>query len=258
MKATMGLDVSTTSQLSHHLKFSTGVEADVFAYLADFLLTVNGTTDASDGECELAAVAEYTVGLGAAAGATVAVDTYAWGPTPATTIPVFYTTLASVCAATRSGSAPSSTITPRAYLDPRADMTTSTLSSEESYTIVNCLSTGLVQCPVNLQNTTSYQTTVTKEVVVQSGADAEWPTTTHASVTSAIPFGKDVRKLKATSGAPTSYVPPSTATASASVSATGSSEPANEKTQGTNNKLIIGLSVGLGVPALIAIVGVVR
>lgn len=254
LKATLGVQVSDDS-LGPDLKFSSGIQADVFAYVSDFLLKANATSDPNDGECEIAAVAEYTVALGAAAGATVAVDTFSWGPSPETTVPVFYTTLASICATNKESTAPSPSITPRELLDPRESSATTTLTSTESYTIVNCLSAGLVHCPINLQNTTSYQQVLTTQIAVPSGSSPTWPASTYASVTSAIPFGKQVKKLAATSGTPTSFVPPPATSGSTSTSSSnGGSGVLGGKTNGTSNKLIIGLSVGLGVPALVAII----
>ncbi|KAJ5526918.1 hypothetical protein N7513_011077 [Penicillium frequentans] len=254
LKASLGVDVSSSS-LEDVFTFSSGIEADVFAYVADFLLQVNGTTAADDGDCELAAVAEYTMAVGAAAGATVAVDTYSWGPSPNTTVPVWYTTLASVCATSKTSSVTSTTsamITARAELNARDDVSTAAVSSIESYTIVNCLSSGLINCPASLQNTTSYKRTVTSEVAVQSGASTTFPANTFASVTSAIPFGTNVRSLLATSGSPTSYTP---AISTSTTSATGGgSSILDGTTNGTSNRLIIGLSVGLGVPFLLALI----
>ncbi|KAJ5656691.1 hypothetical protein N7507_008641 [Penicillium longicatenatum] len=251
LKASLGVDMSSSS-LEDVVTFSAGVEADVFAYVADFLLQVNGSTAVDDGDCELAAVAEYTMAFGAAAGATVAVEEYSWGPSPNTTVPVWYTTLASVCATSKASSTTSAMITARAELNARDDVSTAAVSSTESYTIVNCLSSGLINCPVNLQNTTSYQRIVTSEVTVQSGSSATFPANTFASVTSAIPFGTNVRSLLATSGSPTSYIP---ATSTSTTSATGGgSSVLDGTTNGTSNKLIIGLSVGLGVPFLAALI----
>ncbi|KAJ6160440.1 hypothetical protein N7470_003836 [Penicillium chermesinum] len=206
VKATLA--VGTSNLDIDGLGFLAGVEADVVANVADFLLNVNESSRIEDGDCEVPTVAEYTIALGAAVGAAVALQTYVWGPTPDTTTPVFYTTLPSICAATKPTSALSSTITPNAALDARADWTT---------------------------------------MVAPSGSSATWPESTYTSVTSAIPFGKDVRKLGATSGVPTSYDPSAPTKTSTGVADSG--------TKGTNDKLIIRLSVGLGVPVLAALVG---
>ncbi|KAJ5279074.1 hypothetical protein N7478_004446 [Penicillium angulare] len=256
LKASLGIEVSSNS-IEDVLTFSGGIEADVFSYVADFLLQVNGSSSTSGEEdgCELAAVAEYTMAVGAAAGATVAVDTYVWGPSPNTTVPVFYTTLASICAGakTTSTSTASAQITARAELDRVNDYSTTAMTSTESFTIVNCISSGLINCPINLQNTTSYQRVVTSDFTIQSGSTVTTSPTALSTVSSAIEFGTNARRLLATSGSPTSYIPTSHATSTGSGSGDGGGSIVDGKTDGTSNKLIIGLTVGLGVPFLAAL-----
>ncbi|OJJ97428.1 hypothetical protein ASPACDRAFT_32248 [Aspergillus aculeatus ATCC 16872] len=254
LEASVGFDIAPAESLSvlEAVDFSAGIGVEVFAYVADFQLEVNGTSS-KDADCAFQAVAEYTLAVGAAAGATVAVDTYQWGPSPNTTVPVFYTTLASLCAGSKTTIA-SSTITPSATLAQRdVSLETTTLSTVTRYTLVQCASSGLVNCPVALQNTTSIETELTTVLTVASGAAATFPANTFASLSSASPFGSGARTLLATSGSPVSYIPPPTQTTSASSSATGSNSTATHEHHGNNNKLIIGLSVGLGVPAVAAL-----
>ncbi|GKZ26426.1 hypothetical protein AbraIFM66951_004930 [Aspergillus brasiliensis] len=248
VQTSIGFQISTPSSVSvfEFLSFSAGVGGELSAYVADFLLEVDASTS-KDAQCDFEAVAEYTLALGAAAGATVAVDTYQWGPTPNTTVPVFYTTLASICAGSKTSP---STITPTATLAKRDDLVTTTVSTSTTYTVVNCISQGLINCPVNLQNTTSVKSTMTTVLTVESGVDATYPANTFASLTSAIPFGSNARRLGATSGTPVSYVPP-TATATATGASSTDAGGDNEHHHSNRNKLIIGLSVGLGVPAVI-------
>ncbi|KAJ5103083.1 hypothetical protein N7532_003612 [Penicillium argentinense] len=239
LQASVGVEFAS-GDLSILPSYSAGIGADVFAYVADFVVEVNGTSTADEGECELEALAEYTLAVGAAAGATVAIDDYSWGPAPDTTIPIWYTTLASTCAEMKSAT-PSAQIMPRSELGQRDDLITTSVTTEETYTIVRCISSGLANCPVNLQNTTSYESTVTATVTVESGVDPTFPEKTFASVMSAIPFGTNVKRIASTTGAPTSYTPSATSNG-------GASAIVNGKANGTNNKLIIGLCVGLGVP----------
>lgn len=225
--------------------YSAGVSAEMFAYVADFLMGVQGSSKADEDDCQLAASAEYTLAVGAAAGATVAVDAYSWGPSPNTTVPIWYTTLASTCAEERSAiSTPHTTAHPQ--LQNRDDLITTSVTSEESYTIVRCKKTGLINCPANLQETTSYESTITSIVTVESGSDSTFPAKTSASVATPIPFGTNVKRFSSTSGAPTPYTPSSTSDVEDTIDGT---------TNGTSNKLIIGLCVGLGVPfiALLAL-----
>lgn len=253
LKVSLGVQVDTGGFWD--ASFSTGIDSDVFAYVADFLVQVNGSSSAADnGDCDLSAVAEYTLAVGAAAGATVAVDTYSWGPSPETTVPIWYTTLASMCAGAKTSSTASSAqITSSAEINQRDTTPSTTISTtSSSYTIVNCISSGLINCPVNAQNTTSYVGTTTAVLTVQSGSTEAFPTNTFTSVTTDIPFGTKVHKLAATSGSPTSYVPTTSSTASSGSNGGGSTT--NNHSNGNRDKLIIGLSVGLGVPFLAGLI----
>ncbi|KAL2784450.1 hypothetical protein BJX66DRAFT_344015 [Aspergillus keveii] len=256
-----GLDIS----------FSTGVSAEVFAYVADLSLGVTATTD-DDAECALEAVAAYTLAVGAAAGATVAVDTYQWGPAPTTTVPVWYTTLGRVCAGEKTSSSTSAAPTPTPTQDllkarqrntddddSDPEMTTTTLTSSTKYTLVGCRSTGLANCPASLQTTTSAKREMTTVLTVESGVTPTFPVSTFSTLSEAIPFGDGKRSLDALSGSPVSYVPPrETETAGDSGSGNGNEngDASGDEEKGdddNNNKLIIGLSVGLGVPVLIGV-----
>ncbi|KAJ5690951.1 hypothetical protein N7488_011686 [Penicillium malachiteum] len=247
LKASVGVEVDTKPFLDDELSFSVGVEADVFAYVADFVVDIDHNSAESTEECKLSAIAEYTLAVGAAAGATIAVDSYKWGPNAYTTVPVWYTTLASTCVSSKSAtSTATAAITARAEVGKRDDLITTEVTSSATYTIVGCESSGLVNCPVNSQNTTSHIQTMVATVTVASGSSATYPAATYASVTSAVAFGSNVRSLDKTSGSPTSY------TASATGSHSKSGGVLDGKTNGTSNKLIIGLCVGLGVPFLAA------
>lgn len=243
LKTSVGFEFAS-HDLSVLPSYSAGVSAEVFAYVADFLMSVQGSSEGNEDDCELAALAEYTVAVGAAAGATVAVDAYSWGPSPNTTVPLWYTTLASTCAEKKS-TTEASQITDRAQIQNRNNLITTSVTSEESYTIVRCMSSGLANCPANLQNTTSYESTVTSIVTVESGVEPTFPAKTLASVTSAIPFGSNVKRLYSTTGVPTPYTPSATSNWKNALDAT---------THGTNKKLIIGLCVGLGLPFLILLI----
>lgn len=243
LKTSVGFEFAS-HDLSILPSYSAGVSAEVFAYVADFLVGVQASSEGNEEGCELAALAEYTVAVGAAAGATVAVGAYSWGPSPNTTVPIWYTTLASTCAERKSAT-DTSRITDRAQIQNRDNLITTSVTSEESYTIVRCMSSGLANCPANLQSTTSYESTVTSIVTIESGIEPTFPIKTFASVTSAIPFGSNVKKLYSTTGVPTPYTPSSTSSLENTLEATAHK---------TNKKLMIGLSVGLGVPFLILLI----
>ena len=249
-------------------QFKAGVEVGVFATVAEFLTNITGGAllAAEDG-CALKIVEEYTLALGAVAGATLAIMDHTWGPQPNTTIPVFYTTLADVCAATAKATptaTSSQAISARQAADPK--LVTTTLSTKLFLTNVACADPTVISCPAAQQTTTIQTTTKTLITAVPSGVTPTFPEFTALTVASTIPFGKQVNKLSATSGVPVSFVPPppppSTTTSSASPSKTGDGNiltdignVVNGETGGVSNKLIIGLSVGLGVPILAAVIG---
>ncbi|CEL01837.1 hypothetical protein ASPCAL01414 [Aspergillus calidoustus] len=262
--ASIGFELATLDNIPG-IDFSTGVSAEVFAYVADLHLSVDATTD-DEAECALEAVAAYTLAVGAAAGATVAVDTYNWGPAPTTTVPVWYTTLASVCAVEKSSTTITSAASPnpshglleerqRNNNETHEEMTTTTLTSSTKYTVVGCRLTGQAICPASLQTTTATERTMTAVVTVESGVTPSFPERTHSTLSGAIPFGANVRKLPAVSGPPVSYVPPrETGDAGVSGNSSGDGDMDDDDDgDGNDEKLIIGLSVGLGCPMLIGV-----
>jgi hypothetical protein len=209
-------------------------------------------------------VEEYTLLVGANAGATVAVDDHTWGPTPHTQVPLWYTTLANVCAvggsstvagsaavtssgngaaATSSGSA--ATSSKGGFFNsllPRQALTTTTTKTTETYTATGCLSTGLVNCPASLQSISVNTVTKTLTTSIPSGSTASWAATTQNTV-STIAFGNNAHEINPSSGTPTSYVPGPTS---------GITSIVDGKTGGVSNKIIIGVVVGVGLPLLLA------
>jgi hypothetical protein len=137
---------------------------------------------------------------------------------------------------------PSLTPTPR--LQARQDSDEEG-SQEESFvevtkTATQCASSGLLNCPASLQLVREYIATETPR----------------PSIVQTVDFGEGAGSLQASSGAPKSYIPPPP-------KATGSSDTddgrdGDNSAEGGSSKepdlgLIIGLSVGLGVPALVGI-----
>lgn len=210
---------------------SIGNVTDVFTYIADITMNVeNGESSGTD-KCNISADLEYTLAVGAAASATLSLGSHEWGPDYTSTIPIYTTTLASTCAksqtaivATAQATQASSTSTD--WLDA-IGLRDFTSDAVQTYTITQCASTGLVECPVSLQSTIFRTST---------GTPAG---TTESSVSSTIKFGTNVARVAATSGAPT----------------TDSSHHSilDGTTNGRSNKLTIGLCVGLGVPFLAAL-----
>jgi hypothetical protein len=247
VKAGLELGTPTETVDGYPLGFSTGLEAGVWADVAQFITNVTAAPAGDSSSCKLRVVEEYSMLLGANAGATVAIGEHTWGPTPNTQIPIWYTTIGDACAVTRSATAASSAAATTATMNARNDLTTTTTSTVVTYTATVCQSTGLVNCPVSLQSTSKNTVTKTLVTAVPSGSQATYPVTTQNIVVSTIAFGTNIQKMSATSGSPVSYVP----TPSPS---SGISSVIKGKTGGASNKVLIGVSVGIGLPVLIAIV----
>jgi hypothetical protein len=248
-----GVAVSTPGDdqieiLNHTLpKLSGGIEVGVFINIAEF--TTNVTIAPHDEKCELQVAQGFQMALGASAGATVAFNSHVWGPVPQTSIPIFYT-FVETCAI-KGTPTPASVpmVTARALLEGRQnDLTTTTISTEVTVTGVQCMS-NLVNCPVSLQNTTQQVTTKTLVTVVPSDIVPTFPPSIMATVTSLSSFGSNVVKMASTSGAPISYVPPQPTSSNYHVGAL------DGKVHGVDKKVIVGISIGLGVPVLLALVG---
>ncbi|ENH66798.1 hypothetical protein FOC1_g10007454 [Fusarium oxysporum f. sp. cubense race 1] len=216
-----------------------------------------------DNDCSLRVEEVYQLAVGAAAGASVAIDDITWGPMPETEIPVFYTTLGHACASQRSSDASlpittSPALEVRGKNDDEVEMETTTISTKTTFVVVACQSEGLVNCPMSLQTTSKYTTTRTHVTVVPTDSEADFPESVSHTVTSLIPFGNGANKLVAMSGVPSSYIPPTT-TSSAKQNGKDddSNGTSNERSGGVSKSVIIGVSVGLGVPFLLGGIAVI-
>ncbi|KAF4633483.1 hypothetical protein G7Y89_g4624 [Cudoniella acicularis] len=238
--AQAGLAVSTpeVSIGGTNIGASTGVVAAIFADVAELTTNITAAPSGDTSGCALKVTEAYAFIVGANVGATVAIGSDTWGPTPSTQIPIFDKTIASKCAISTS----ISPITARAA--PDTSLTTTVISTSVTYTGVACLVTGLINCPVANQTTTKHSTEITLTTSVSSGQKATFPTTLQLGVTSTVPFGTDVNSMTSTSGVPTSYV----ATATGEIH-----NIINGTTGGVSNKVIIGVSVGVGLLVIIAI-----
>jgi hypothetical protein len=216
---------------------SSGAEIGVYMNVAEFITNVTSGPTGSGANCDLMVEEAYSLAVGAKAGATLAILNHTWGPTPDTSTVLFYTTLASACLAIPAST--SATLTARAV--EAAGLTTTTLISSTTYTGTACLSTGLLNCPVSLQTTSKYTTTSTLTTSVPSGSTATWPATIQTSVSSTITFGANTKDLVSASGTPTSFVP-------TIIPTSGIAGVIDGETGSVSNKLIIGVSVGVGVP----------
>ncbi|KAI0487122.1 hypothetical protein F4859DRAFT_468267 [Xylaria cf. heliscus] len=243
------------------LPVSTGAEVSVFADLAEFTTNITAVPEGDDSGCQLRVQQAYQFALGAAAGASFAIGEHTWGPDISTNTPIFYTTLADVCAESVTKTASAAVIAaPTSIVAVRADedMTTTTLTDKVTFTGLTCLSS-LSECPVSLQSTTRVTSTRTLVVTVPSGSEATFPPTAQNGDPKTIPFSKNIKAVAATTGAPVSYIPPPPPPPSTTADSGGHGGESNGESPAgkasVNKPLIIGLSVGLGVPFLAIVIG---
>ncbi|KAH8893661.1 hypothetical protein GQ53DRAFT_821593 [Thozetella sp. PMI_491] len=202
---------------------SVGVEADVFANLAEFRFDFakgsgsNGCLNMDE---------SYQLAVGAGIGATLAAGPRTWGPELSTSVPIFSTTSTGACATSATSSAAAIR---------RDESGANTLSTVVTYTATACLSTGAVNCPASLQTTKIVSSTST-----YIGSLTTIPPTTQMSVGSTIAFGRNANEAFSTTSSPVPY---------SGGSGSGSSTD-------NHRGLIIGLCVGLGVPILAAVVAI--
>ncbi|KAH0846784.1 hypothetical protein AYO21_07851 [Fonsecaea monophora] len=252
LHAGITFDIDTSVTIANHtLGGSAGLEAGVFANVAEFVANVTYDAGGDDGDCELALVESFTMALGAAAGASAAFDQTTWGPTPETEVPIWYTELGSACAARRSSTNTPALVTVR---DATSDLslTLATVTTETTSFGVACISSGLLNCPVSLQTTKTFTATLTTTTSVPSGSEATWPAATQTAVRT-VAFGANAKALTATTGIPVSYIPPPSPPSSSSAAGTATAT-GDSASHGNHRPLTIGLSVGLGVPVLVAII----
>lgn len=260
---TAGLNMS--QDLGDFIKLAAGSSATVYADLARF--TTNVTTPEAlelatrDDDCLMPVVESYEFGLGAQAGAFVQFRDEKWGPTPNTSVQIYYTTLYSACAiepASATASVEARQTAP-ALLAERADKTPTQVTSVVTITNIVCQSAGLRNCPASLQTTVQVTTTSTAIVSVAEGEAPVFPAT---ATTSRIPavaaFGEAVQKLKASSGSPVSYVPPvPTDLSGIGDGINGVIDDAKDEYNGMSEdfkRLVIGLSAGLGGAFIVCVI----
>ena len=258
-----GIELTTPKAISNmsilkaaNVSVSTGIVAGVWVDIAQFKTNITAAPATNGNTCELRVIEEYVLALGAGVGATLTIGDHEWGPELDINIPIFYTTLADVCAVSKPAKATSMT----SAIKGRQNLSTKTTVTEVTYTAVQCLSTGLVNCPASLQTTLTnkVETTLTA-TLTSSGAKAVF--TTEATAVITVAFGGSAHKVSATSGTPVSFVPPKPTSTSKVGSGNGDDSISsdlkgvlNSQTGGVSNKIIIGVSVGVGGPVLVAII----
>lgn len=242
---------------------SAGIQVGVFANIAELSTNVTALSSPDpaadgDGGCLLRAVNAYQFALGAAAGASVQIGDRIWGPVPNTQIPIFYTTLADGCASRRAPppttavASVSSSATASTRAEGDEELTTTTLSKKVTYTGIECLTTGLVNCPPQLQTLRKFVATETFVTAVAAGVKATFPAATQAVVQEVVDFGSGAESLTSTSGVPKAFTPV------VSVIGTGTN-PADVfegEIGGVDKKVIIGVSIGAGVVVLAGAIGI--
>ena len=245
-----------------------GIQLSVFANLAEF--TTNVSYVPNDPECEIKAVQEFQVALGAAAGMSVAIDIVTYGPVAETKIPIWNTQLAEVCASKGTGrptptpgsasvtptpsasggeSSASTTPTPTPGANKkREEMETTELKTTITHTAVGCASSVPANCPVSLQQTAQSEETLTTTLTYPSGSDAPtFPGSMQTTIpaNSAAQFGSNVQSIDKISGSPTAYTaPPSKDTGKIDKALDG-------EVGGVSKKLVVGLCVGIGAALII-------
>ncbi|UKZ77798.1 hypothetical protein TrVFT333_005524 [Trichoderma virens FT-333] len=249
------------------LKIGAGVEARIYANVAEFItnITLNEVDslvkrddDNDDDNCQLTIAQGFTFGIGAAAGASVEILGNTWGPSPETEIPIFYTTLASACITSKS-SPPATTATTTAKTasssssapGKRAESqsVTSTVTTTTQVATV-CLSSGLVNCPASLQSVTRSVVTQTLTSTITPGVSVVW-STGPVSTFQTVDFQDDAVTMTSSSGKPKSYTPPPLP-----LRQQAHHHPHQKSGKHrVSNAVIIGVSVGLGVPVLLAAIG---
>ncbi|KAK1704671.1 hypothetical protein BDP67DRAFT_548937 [Colletotrichum lupini] len=232
---------------------SAGIEVSVFANIAELSTNVTALSTPDENGCVLRAVNAYQFALGAAAGASVQIGDRIWGPVPNTQIPLFYTTLGDACASTRVPTTTATSVFASATDKEKRqeELTTTTLSKKVTYTGIECVTIGLINCPPQLQTLRKFVATETFITAVASGVGAVFPVATKAVVQDVVSFGSNAQSLISSSGAPKEFTP------SPSASSTSTNPPGvlDGDVGGVNKKTIVGVSIGAGVLAMAVIVG---
>jgi hypothetical protein len=227
-----------------------GIEVAVFANVAELITRVTYVPD--DEECELKVNQEYNMAIGAIAGASMVVEhhnqTKTWGPVIGASVAVFTTTLDEVCAMGATATASQASITHAP--ERRQDLSEIEITKTITYNGISCNVAGLVNCPNSEQVSISTEIKSSTRVSVTPGVTPGWPESDFDSIESLIPFGSQVKEIIAMSGSPVPYVEKISDKIGDDI------ENALEgEIGGVSKKLIVGVSVGVGVPVLVILIG---
>lgn len=225
-------------------KGAAGLETRVYANIADFKTNI---TVFDEDDCDFRVQQAFQFAVGAAAGAYVGIGEKTWGPTPETEIPLFPTTFADSCIIKSTAEPTTTAVVERRQDDEDDELETTTLTREATYSAVECGETGAINCPANQQTVMERVVTETLVTAVPSGSEAEWPETITPAVVSTRDFGDGAVAMTTSSGRPE----PEEADDDDD---DDDDDFFSEKTGGVSNKLILGLSIGIGGPVLIALI----
>jgi hypothetical protein len=239
------LDIPNVPDFLEAFLPAAGIEASMFANLAEFTTNISFENEDEDEDgCLFEVEQDFRFAVGAAAGATIQLAGETWGPDPNTTINLWSTKI-DVCGKSAPVDAP--TTTTQAAQDKRQEdgLSTATFKSTLQYTGVVCLSS-LAQCPASLQKHTIVTSVTTLTSILPSGATPTWPTTAADAIRSKVKFGSQVKALFAASGTPTPGM-------GNDADDDDILDKAADLINGVDKRLIIGLSVGIGGAALVAL-----
>lgn len=234
LSATAGVELSTPDFLDFFSDFGAGIFVGVHANVVQFTGAVSGADGGSD-TCAFYMDATYQFGVGGAAGAYAFVEDDVYAAVAETNIPIWGTSVGSICA-TRGDVLERRSVPTE--LHGRQDMSTTTTETERTYTGTQCLSTAMTECPPALQTVRKFSTTETLTTAVPSGEDVDWDASPLVTNFDAGSFGQSAFDITSTTGTPKPF---------------DVGHNSDGTTGGVSNKLIIGLSVGLGVPALVGV-----
>lgn len=251
LKAVLRLGAEASIEAGKKDVASAGIGVRVFAHVAEFVTNITAPSISQKrndhDDCVLRVEESYQLAIGAAAGASIAIKDKTWGPNPETVVPLYYTTLAEACATSPAPAVVTTAsvraIRPRGPDGAGGGLTTTTLTTKDTFTGVACQSTELINCPASLQKTTTTTKKRTLVTAVPSGVQATFPATTYDAVPTTVDFGSHAKKLHEVSGSPTSFVPDPTSVVDKAVDAIN----------GANKRIIIGVSVGVGSFVILAV-----
>ncbi|CAG9950665.1 unnamed protein product [Clonostachys rosea f. rosea IK726] len=226
---------------SEDWKASAGLETKLYVNVADLKSNI---TAFGEEDCPLQIEESFQFAVGAAAGAYVGIGEQTWGPRPQTEVPIFPTTFAKTCLS-QEAQATAKVRFQRA--ESESGIETVTLSRDKTYTAKGCVEPGVIDCPASAQVVKEYQSMETLITTALAGASVTWPETIVTRVASTKGFGDNAIDINSSASGST--------TPTATGGQNGDSGFFDKSSGGVSNKLIIGLSVGLGVPVLLAIIG---